>query len=130
MDELGPDVGQDPLVVRDHQQSGPLPLGHPVDPFAHLPDRVDVQAAVGLVEDREGGPEQGHLRFGPLLLAAEALVEVAPGEIGIHAQFVHRGPGLLAELTHRHEVLPLLAVGIADVGHGVTEEVRDGDARD
>ena len=97
----------------------------PVDPLGDDPDGVDVQAAVGLVEDGEGRPEHGELEdLGPLLLAAgEPLVEVAAGELLVHAQLVHLLAELLAEVAHRDQVLALLAVGVADVGHRVAEEV-------
>ena len=78
------------------------------------------------------GREHGELEdLGPLLLAAgEALVQVAAGELRVHAQLVHRGADLLAELAHRDQVFAFLAVGVADVGDGVAEEVGHRDARD
>src|SRR4051794_24113956 len=51
VDELGLDVVEDALVVGDDQDAGPLRLGDPVDPLADDPHGIDVQAAVGLVED-------------------------------------------------------------------------------
>ena len=82
MHELGLDVGQDPLVVGDDEDAGGVLGGDAVDPLGDDPDGIDVQSAVGLVEDGERRAEHGELEdLGPLLLAAgEALVEVAAGE--------------------------------------------------
>ncbi len=63
----------------------------PVHPFADHPQCVDVEAGVGLVEDGDLRPEQLQLHdLVPLLLATgEALVHVALGHRGIHAQTLH-----------------------------------------
>src|SRR5690606_38787001 len=79
VDEIGLDVTQNPGVVRDQQQAGLTGLPHPVHALADHPQRVDVEARVGLVEDRDLRLEQLHLHdLVPLLLTAgEALVHVA-----------------------------------------------------
>src|SRR3954465_9161275 len=91
VDETRLDVVQDALIVGDDQDAGRVLGGHPVDPLGDDAHGVDVEAAVGLVEDRECGAEHRQLQpLGPLLLAArETLVQVAAGEFGIHAQLVH-----------------------------------------
>src|SRR5690606_15500057 len=69
--EVRPDVAQDARVVRDeqHAESGVLPGA--VDPLGHDLQGVDVQARVGLVEDRDRGLEQLELEdLVALLLAA------------------------------------------------------------
>ena len=75
MDEAGLDVGQDPFVVGDHQGRRCRSGTRPCSRLGNDPDGVDVEAAVGLVEDRERGAEHGELEdLGPLLLTAgEAL---------------------------------------------------------
>ena len=60
--ELGLDISQNPLVVRDHQYAGGMLGRNPVDPFRDDPHGVDVQTAIGLVENREGGSEHGELK--------------------------------------------------------------------
>ncbi len=72
--------------------------------FAHDPQRVDVEAGVGLVEDGQVGLEHRHLQdLGPLLLAAaEAIVEVAPGEGVIDLEHGHGLAQGLAEDRDRH----------------------------
>src|SRR5208283_1126367 len=75
--ELGLDVGQNSLVVSDDQDAGRVPGRNPIDPLGNDPYGVDVQAAVGLVEYREGRAQHGELEdLGALLLASgETLVE-------------------------------------------------------
>ena len=64
--------------------------------------RVDVEAGVGLVEDRDLGFEDGHLHdlVALLLAAAEALVEVAVDERAVHAQPLHPVHGGQAQFEH------------------------------
>ena len=101
--------------------------GDPVDPFGDDADGVDVQAAIGLVQDGERRTEHGELEnLGALLLSSgEPLIQIAAGELRIHAQFFHLIADLLAKLAHRDQVFALLAGGIADVGHGMAKEVGD-----
>ena len=82
MDEVGLDQVQDALVVGDDQDAH-VGAGELVDALGDGAQRVDVEAGVGLVEDRHLGPQQGQLEdLHPLLLAAgEAVVEVAAGEV-------------------------------------------------
>ncbi len=87
--------------------------------------RVDVEARVGLVEDRVLRREDRELQhLEPLLLTAgEAVVDVAPEERRIHVQRVEPVEDQLAELRRRQ------VVG----AHGLTrgaQKVRDRDARD
>jgi hypothetical protein len=92
MYEVGPYVPQDPRVVGDQQDAGVPACPDPVDAFAHHAQRVDVQPRVGLVEDRDLRLQQLELHdLVPLLLAAgEALVDVALGEVRVHAEALHR----------------------------------------
>ncbi len=80
--ELRLDVAQDAGVVRDQQQATVCVFGVPVDAVADHPQRVDVQARVGLVQDRDLRLEQFELQdLVPLLLTArEAFVDTAFGE--------------------------------------------------
>ena len=43
----------------------------------------------------------------------------------INVEFGHRLPDFLAELLHRHQVFTFLAVGIANVGDRMPQEVSD-----
>ena len=92
-------------------------------PCATVAQRVDVEAAVGLVEHRDVGFHQGHLQdlVALLLATGEALVEVALRETVVHAEALrplhqpdphleHRevgdalagGDGLAQEVEHAH----------------------------
>jgi hypothetical protein len=92
---------------------------------------VDVQPAVGLIENRKLRPQHRQLQnLGPLHLAArEAVVHVPPGELLIHPQLRHLLAELLAELPHRNQLLAFLAVRIADVGRRVPQKVGHFHAR-
>ncbi len=109
--ELRLDVSQDPLVVRDDQDAGLVASRDAVDAFRDDPDGIDIEAAVGLIEDREGGAEHRELQdLGPLLFAAgEAVVQVTPGEFLVDAKLVHLLAQLLAEIPHGDQVFPFLA---------------------
>ena len=104
--EVGLDVVEDPLVVRDHERAH---VG--ADELLHAAgddlQRVDVEAGVGLVEHRDLRAQHRHLQdLDPLLLAArEPVVQVARRELAAHLQAVHLREELLAELRHRHRVL-------------------------
>ena len=73
-----------------------------VDALGDDAQRVDVEAGVGLVEDRELGLEHGHLEhLEALLLAArEALVDVARGEAVVELEQRHLLAHQLAEVAH------------------------------
>ena len=73
-----------------------------VDALGDDAQRVDVEAGVGLVEDRELGLEDGHLEhLQALLLAArEALVDVARGEAVVELEQRHLLAQQLAEVAH------------------------------
>src|SRR5262245_6659785 len=58
VDEVRLDVAEDPRVVRDQQDASVALLGEPVDPLRDDLEGVDVEAGVGLVEDRDPGVEQ------------------------------------------------------------------------
>src|SRR5438034_1015053 len=77
VDDVGGDVVQQALVVRD-QEDAELRVQHRVDALGDDPQRVDVEARVGLVEDRDLRLEDAQLEplESLLLAAAEALVDV------------------------------------------------------
>ena len=82
--------------------------------------RVDVEARIGLVQDRQLGLEDGHLHdlVALLLATAEALVQVPVDERAVHAQPlhpVHRGQ---AQLEHRQ-------VDALARRQGLTQELDD-----
>ena len=72
----------------DQQDADLAGLADPVDALGDDPQRVDVQAGVGLVEDRDLRLEQLELQdlVALLLAAGEALVDVALGERRVHLQ--------------------------------------------
>jgi hypothetical protein len=118
------EVPQDPLVVGDqeHTHLRPFPA-HLVDTLRDDLQGVDVEAGVGLVEDRHVGLQQRQLQhLGALLLAAgEAVVQIAVHEPGVDGQSLHPVHERQAHLQHRHvEALP--------GRHRLTQEVEDGDA--
>ncbi len=88
-------------------------------------DRVDVQTAVGFIEDRELGSQHGHLQnLGPLHFAAgKTVVHIAAGEFDIHPQVFHLFSQFLAELTHGDEIFAFLARWVANIGRGMAEEI-------
>jgi hypothetical protein len=101
------------------QQGANARGAHLVDALADDPQRVDVEAGVGLVEDRDLGTKQLQLQdLVPLLLPArEALVDVAVGEGLVDAELGHGGVDLLGPGAQ----LGRLA---ADRGDRGTKEVR------
>ena len=90
----GLDVAQDAGVVRDQQHAAVLGFGVAVDALADHPQRVDVQAGVGLVEDRDLGLEQRELQdlVALLLAAGEALVDTAFGERRVDVELAPSRP--------------------------------------
>src|SRR4051794_10007050 len=99
--EVGLDVAQDARVVRDEQEAeAGVRLGA-IDALGDDLERVDVEAGVGLVEDRELGLEEFELKdlVALLLAAREPLVDVALGEGLVHAEGVHRLADLLDPRT-------------------------------
>ncbi len=96
-----------------------------LDPLGDGAQRVDVEARVGLVEDRDVRLEHRHLQDlrALLLPAGEALVEVARGERAVHVEQLDRVLQLGAELF---DVDRLLAFGV----DRHAQEVRHGDPRD
>ena len=114
VDEVRGDVVQQPLVVGD-QEDAELRVEHRVDALGDDPQRVDVEARVRLVEDRDLRLEDGHLEhLQPLLLAAaEALVDVPRRERLVHLQEGHLLAHLRPEVAHADPALH--RVGRVDV---------------
>ena len=122
----GAQLVEQPLVVRDEDDpelgTGGADLA---DAAGHRAQGVDVEAGIGLVEDRQLGFEDRHLQdlVALLLAAGEALVEVAVDEARVHAETRHP--------LHRRE--PQFEHGEVDAlpGRcGLAEELDDRDARD
>ena len=92
VDEVGLDVVEDPLVVRDHERAH-----RRADELLHAArddlERVDVETRVGLVEHGDARLQHRHLQdLDALLLAArEAVVQVARRELARDLEPVHRG---------------------------------------
>ena len=108
-------------------QQGPDLAGgaHPVDALADDAQRVDVEAGVGLVEDREARLEQLELQHlvTLLLTAGEAFVDVAVGERRVHLERRHG----LADLL---DPQPQLGRLTADRRRRGAQEVADRHAGD
>ena len=104
MDDVGRELVEDPAVVGDDDDAE-LGAGPPdlFDAAGDDPQPVDVEAGVGLVEDRELGLEERHLQdlVALLLAAGEAVVEVALGEAEVHAEALEPLAQLHADLEHR-----------------------------
>ena len=99
MDEVGDDVVEQTLVVRDDHE-GVVGLMQLVDAMGHDAQGVDVEARVGLVEDGEAGFQHGHLEDLVFLLLATAVAHVDEAVLQLLGDFDH---GLLL-LHHLHEV--------------------------
>ena len=101
VDDVGLDVVEQALVVGD-QQDAQVGVELGVDALGDDAQRVDVEAGVGLVEDRQLGLQHGHLEhLEALLLAArEALVDVARGERVVELEQRHLLAHQHAEVAH------------------------------
>ena len=112
-----------------HEHDGVVFARQVIDAFGDDPQRVDVEARVGFVEDRQLRLEQRHLQdlVALLLAARKAFVDATTQELGAHLEQLH----LLA-----HEVIELERVELvlAAFGlHGVvgqTQELAVADAGD
>ena len=131
MHEVGLDVVEDALVVRDHDgaQVGPDEAAHTA---CHDPQRVDVEAGVGLVEHRDPRFQHRHLQdLDALLLAAgEAVIQVPPGHLLRHLELLHRSGQLLAELRNLDGVVLAAVPRLAHRVDGRAKEARHGHAGD
>ena len=96
-----------------------------LEPLRHHTDGVAIKARIGLVEDGKLRTQHRELEnFHPLLLAArEPLIEITASESRVHIQLSHTVFEFLTELSHRHQVFTLSAVGVADVGDRVPQKV-------
>ncbi len=114
--------------MRD-QQDAHVRVEHGVHALGHDPQGIDVQAGIGLVEDRHLRLEDRHLEhFQALLLAAgEPLVHVPGRDRLVHLEQGHLLADELAELAHRDPALE--RVGGVDVGVRVQAEAVGVDGR-
>ena len=85
MDEVGGYVVEQALIVGDHDD-GFVWSVELIDALGDDPQRVDVEAGVGLVEDRQLGFQHGHLQnFVALFLAAgKAFIDRPLEEVLVH----------------------------------------------
>ncbi len=119
VDDVGPQLGEQALVVGDGQHAQAVLVGLGFDASAHVDERIHIEARVDLVEDGKAWPEHTQLqRLVALLLTTgeidvqgprkEALVESDALRLG-HHQRVHvaarppRGDeGLVQHRLQRH----------------------------
>ena len=123
---IGHDVVEQPLVMGDQEHAEIRPAQR-VDAVRDDFERVDVEAAVGLVEHGVFRLEHRHLQnFVALLLAAgEAFIHRARGERAIHLEQIH----LLVELRVVIGRLEFLALRQTGLDRGA-EEIGDRHAGD
>src|SRR5579883_192820 len=124
--EIGLNVVQKALIVRDHQRAQ-LAVALGVDPVGHDAQGIDIQAGVGFVQDGEARLQDGHLQdLAALLLAArEALVQVAREHRLIHLEQTQLVAQQLAELARRHRLAVRLGVGLVRLAHGAVGEAQE-----
>ena len=111
---------EEALIVGDDQH-GAVGAAQRVDAAGDDLERVDVEARIGLVEDRERRFQQRHLQYlvALLLAAREAHVERAPHHAVVDAE---RRPLRLDQLEELHRVQFLLAaMPAAGVDRGLEE---------
>ena len=108
MHDVGPQLVEQPGVVRDREHAQVVVGGHGLDAAGDVAQRVDVEPAVDLVEHRELRPEHRELqRLGPLLLAAGELdvdptleeLRRDPEPGGLRADALVAGPRRVAALA-------------------------------
>src|SRR4249919_236352 len=116
------------LVVGDDQE-GAVGRTQCIDAFGDVLQRIDVEATVGFVEDRELGFEQGELEdlVALLLAAAEALVDRTLQQVVLEVEDRQFLAHLLQEL---HRVQLALATRLALRVDGGAQEVGVVHARD
>ena len=112
--------------MRD-EDDGLVRAAEPVDAFGDDLQRVDVEAGVGLVEQRQLRVEDRHLEdlVALLLAAGEALVDVALHQVGVE---VHRLRLLLEHLVEVADRDLLLAAALAQRVERCAQELAVADA--
>src|SRR5262249_19967729 len=126
VEEVRDDVVQEPLVVR-HDDHRALRAAKLIDPRGDGAQGVDVEAGVGLVQDRQRWIEDGHLEdlVALLLAAGESLVDRSLDQVLID---VHELRLLAGELQEVDRVELRLSPVLADRVHRVLQEIHVGDA--
>ena len=128
MHEIGSDVVEQPLVVGDDDGGILLALE-----FVHTPGHdaqgIDVETAVGLVENREAGLQHGHLEnlVAFLLTARETLVDRAAGQLVVE---LDNRPFLAHEFQEVGSREGLESAILALLVHRRTHEVDHAHTRD
>jgi hypothetical protein len=112
---VGVHIVEQALVMRD-QQHGLIGLAHDrIDPLTHRAQRIDVEAGIRLVEDRQLGVEDAHLHhLGALLFAArKADVHIALQHLHVELQEARLFLGELQKFAARQRLFaPRLALRI------------------
>ena len=107
------DMVQQALIVGDDKHR-PAGITQNVHPFGHDPQRIDIKAGIGLVENRHRRLEQGHLQdLVAFLLTA--------GKADIHGALQHlvadpQQPCLLANDFHEGKLVDFLFAGLDPAG--------------
>src|SRR6185369_17643242 len=110
----GNDVVEQSLVMRD-QQHRALSGAQTVDTFGNRPQRIHVEARIGLVENRKARLEHRHLEnlVAFLLAARKALVDRAVQQLFAEADDLHPGARRGEEIDGvelRQSAMPALRV--------------------
>ena len=128
MHVVGNDVFEKPLIVGDDDGA----VGRRVqlvDAVGDDAQGIDIEAGVGLVENRQSRLEDGHLQdlMALLLAAGEALVDSAFEEALVHLDERHPFADQLQEVDGVHR---FLAAMLADLIEACAQEVGAVDSRD
>ena len=117
MDEVGHDVVEQALVVGD-QHDGVVAVAQLIDTVRDDPQRIDVEAGIGLVEDREARLQQRHLQnlVALLLATGEAFIDAAAEKLRAHLEQLHLLAHEVVELERVQFVLATLRLQRV-VGH-------------
>ena len=116
MDKVGLNVVEQALVVGDDEAT--RLWRYAVDAFGHDAERIDVQARIGFVQQRQCRLEQQHLKdFKSLFLAtAEPVVDVAREHGFLHLKRPHGGVEFFAELSTLERLVPNRLHGFLEEG--------------
>lgn len=121
VDEIGLEIVEHSLVVGDDHCGG-LGSAKLVEAFGHDAESIDVEAGVGLVENAEGGLEDGHLEdfVAFPLTTRKAFVDAAIHKVGVEAHKLALLAEELEEVGSAERLLvEILALGVDGGAHKI-----------